>query len=141
MVPSSFPRRHPSSRAKTLPRAATLRTGQRRVRTFLMASRIVFCSEQGLIVTRAPISQQHVFNVAVFEVDIGVMPESPEVSWKLALCPDWRRHDRESLCFETFSAFEQLLRKTAEVSGNVRAGNRIVQSLAHPRQHSMEIIG
>ena len=36
---------------------------------------------------------------------------------------------------------EQLLRKTAEVTSNVRAGNRIVQSLAHHRQHSMEIFG
>jgi hypothetical protein len=34
-----------------------------------------------------------------------------------------------------------LLRKTAEVAGNVRAGNRIVQSLAHLRQYIMEIIG
>lgn len=46
-----------------------------------------------------------------------------------------------SSCFETFSTFEQLLRKTAEVTSNIRAGNRIVQSLAHHRQYSMEIFG
>jgi hypothetical protein len=45
------------------------------------------------------------------------------------------------LCYETPSTFEQLLRKTAEVAGNVGAGNRIVQSLTHLRQYIVEIIG
>ncbi|MBV8673053.1 MAG: hypothetical protein JOZ33_06440 [Acidobacteriaceae bacterium] len=48
---------------------------------------------------------------------------------------------RESLSCEAFSTFKQLLRKTAEIVGNVRPANNVMQSFAHHRQYIMEFFG